>query len=59
MIPIMYLTTADEVARGAGPPFVDVLTWMAVPLVPIPFYAFLALPGVWSGFAGQLPGMGK
>lgn len=46
MIPIMYLTTLDEIARNSGPPWTDVLTWAAVPLVPIPFYMFV----LWKGW---------
>lgn len=45
MVPVMYVTVLDEVARNSGPPFTDVLTWTAVPLVPIPFYVAVLLLG--------------
>ncbi|MBB6122363.1 hypothetical protein [Sphingobium subterraneum] len=53
MIPIMYVTTLDEIARNSTPPFADVLTWSAVPLTPIPFYAYILWRG-WTARKGDL-----
>jgi hypothetical protein len=41
LIPIMYLTAVWGVARESHPPFVDGLTWTAIPLAVIPAFAFL------------------
>lgn len=45
LIPIMYLTSVHAIARGSHPPFVDAVTWSAVPLLGIPSTAFLLLMG--------------
>lgn len=46
MVPVMYVTATDMVLRGSAPPFTDVLTWSAVPLVSIP--VFVAM--LWLGW---------
>ena len=46
MIPVMYLTATDMVARGSTPPFTDPLTWSAVPMVAIPVFVVM----LWLGW---------
>ena len=46
MVPVMYYTGIDMVARGSTPPFTDVLTWSAVPLVAIPVFVVM----LWLGW---------
>lgn len=41
IIPIMYFAVVDQVGRGTGTPFTDVMTWTIVPLATIPAYAAL------------------
>jgi hypothetical protein len=45
MIPIMYLTAMHAIPRGTHPPFVDAVTWSAVPLLGIPSTALLLFMG--------------
>lgn len=46
MVPVMYMVSVEQVARGTQPPMIDPLDWTAVPLFPIP--AFIIL--VWQGW---------
>ncbi|MGB5077406.1 MAG: hypothetical protein WBO17_08010 [Sphingorhabdus sp.] len=45
LIPIMYFTAIQAIPRGTHPPFVDALTWSAVPLLAIPPTALLLFLG--------------
>ncbi len=41
LVPLMYVTAVNQVARATQSPFTDPLSWTSVPLFPIP--AFIAL----------------
>lgn len=41
LVPIMYLTAVWGVARESHPPFVDGLSWTAIPLAVIPAFIYL------------------
>lgn len=45
LIPIMYLTAMQAIPRESHPPFVDAITWSAVPLLSIPPTAFMLFMG--------------
>ncbi len=45
LVPVMYMAMLDAIARNSTLPFVDVLTFSAVPLCGIPFYIVLLALG--------------